>query len=79
MLLDVCGNDDRLYLLELDDPVLFAPLEKLRDSVSVGRTRVFIADVRGEEFDKAPGRTFAGASDRSWQLLETGWSSATRP
>ncbi len=48
------------------------PLEKLRHSPPVSCPGVFVSDVGGKEFDKAPGGVGAGVGDRAGQVLEPG-------
>ena len=72
MLLDVRRDHRRLDPVEVGDAARRAPAEKLRDGLGIRGARVAVADIRGEEFDEAPGGAFAGARDRRGQVLKAG-------
>jgi hypothetical protein len=51
-LLYICGNDHRLYLLEAS-AALLTPIEELSYRSSIGKSRVRVPDIGGEEFEEA--------------------------
>jgi hypothetical protein len=53
------GSDlDRLDFIKSTNPIRLAPAEKLDRRASVGRARIRIADIDGEEFEEARARPF---------------------
>src|SRR5580704_2874142 len=69
---NIGGDDDWFDLLKRIHAMLFAPDEELRDGLSVGRARVPVPDRCREEFDEAPGRGLASATDDGRQMFKTG-------
>jgi len=61
--LDVGGNQHRVNALELAEAALVEPLAEESDGSGVRGARVFVPNVRGEEFQEAPRRALAGAPD----------------
>lgn len=47
-------------------PNRLAPVEEVRDRAQVGRPRVAVADIRGEELDEAAGRPLPCSCYRRW-------------
>lgn len=65
--LDVSRHMHRLDTPERGHAVLLAPGEELGRRLPIGGTGIGIADMGGEELQKADGRTFAGVIDHPWQ------------
>ena len=53
-LLDIRGDMDRLDAPEFANPLPLAPAQESARRPRIGRPRVFVADVDGEEFEEAP-------------------------
>ena len=51
---DICGHMHRLDPREFADPLSFGPVQEGASGPRIGRPRVFVADVDGEEFEEAP-------------------------
>jgi hypothetical protein len=60
--LDVGRDVQRLDVFDRAELVAVAPGEESSRRVEVGRAGVAVADGRGEEFQKAPGRVLAGTT-----------------
>ena len=71
MVFNIGGNHNRLDTVKLK-VVGLTPLEKLRHGSAVSCPGVFISDVGGKEFNKAPAGVGAGIGDRAGQVLEPG-------
>jgi hypothetical protein len=61
--LDVGGDVDRLEAAELAEAADLAPAEKLGNSPGVGVPGIAVADVGGEELEKAAAGVIAGGGD----------------
>ena len=71
MVFDISGDNNGLDVEKLK-VVGLTPREKLRHCPPVSRAGVFVSDVGGKEFDKAPGGVCTGVGDRAGQVLEPG-------
>ncbi len=71
MVFYISGNNNGLDIVKLN-VVGLTPLEKLRHCPAVSCSGVFVSDVGGKEFDKAPRGVGAGVGDRAGQVLEPG-------
>ena len=71
MMLDVCGDDHRLDLVQRIEAVLFAPGKELHDGLGIGRPRIPVPDRRRKKFNEAPGGALAGALDRPSALVRS--------
>src|SRR5271166_4371503 len=59
-LLDIGRDMQRLHFCDRRNACLFAPKKKLARGLAVRPARVFVADLRGEEFPKARLRAITG-------------------
>jgi hypothetical protein len=61
--LDIGGDVQRLDIVEFADVVAVEPAEERADGPVIGQAGVAVADLRGEEFEKAAGDIVAGGGD----------------
>src|SRR5271157_149832 len=65
-LLDISCDMHRLDPIQPVKPNPIAPAEELRDRPGIGRSRIGIADIRGEELDKPDCGLLASRGDLDW-------------
>ena len=62
-ILDVAGDMHRLDGIKTPQPSLLAPAEEFRHRPGIGSPGIGIADIGGEELDKADGGVLSGRGD----------------